>query len=89
MAKRDPVNLVRGMVQVASLPSIYLKVEDAVNSVNTTSQAIAAIVSEDTALAARLLRLANSAMYNFPSKIDTVTQAITIIGTVFPSASAG
>ena len=81
MAKRDPVNLVKGVVKVASLPSIYLKVEEAVNSVNTSNQAIADIVSEDTALAAKLLRLANSAMYNFPSKIDTVSQAITIIGT--------
>lgn len=79
--KYDPVRLVQGVVNVASLPTIYTKIEAAVHDEKTSSQDIAKLVSEDTALAAKVLRLANSAMYNFPSKISAITQAVTIIGT--------
>ncbi len=37
-------------------------------------------MSEDSALAAKVLMIANSALFNFPSKIDTISKAITIIG---------
>jgi len=79
--KYDPNRMVQGLVKVSSLPSIYLKIESAVNNEKTSSHDIARIVSEDTALASRVLRLANSAMFNFPSRISTITQAVTIIGT--------
>ncbi|VAX14500.1 hypothetical protein MNBD_GAMMA24-878 [hydrothermal vent metagenome] len=73
--------IVRNTLQVASLPTIYTKIDDALNSANCSNQHLVNILSEDTALSARLLRLANSAMFNFPSKIDSVSNAITIIGT--------
>jgi len=77
----DPHRLVQGVVKVSSLPSIYLKIERAVHDEKTSSHDIAKIIGDDTALAARVLRLANSAMYKFPSRIATITQAVTIIGT--------
>ncbi|NOZ38328.1 MAG: HDOD domain-containing protein [Gammaproteobacteria bacterium] len=73
--------IVRNTLQVASLPTIYSKIDEALNSANCSNQYLVDILSEDTALSARLLRLANSAMFNFPSKIDSVSNAITIIGT--------
>ena len=42
---------------------------------------IAKIIREDPGLTARLLRIVNSAFYNFPSRVDTISQAVTIIGT--------
>ena len=41
---------------------------------------IAQIISADQSLSARLLRLVNSAFFGFPSKIDTISHAVTIIG---------
>ncbi len=76
----DPQRIIQGTVQVASLPVIYTKVDEALNR-NASNHYLVDIVSEDTALSARLLRLGNSAMFNFPRKIDTISQAITIIGT--------
>lgn len=81
MIQPDPQKLVAGITKVASLPEIYMKVETALNNPKSSSKFLADIVSEDTALTARLLRLANSSYFNFPSKVDTVTQAITVIGT--------
>ena len=79
--KTDPLSLVKGMTKVASLPTIYTKVEEALANPKTSNKYLADILSEDTALTARLLRLANSAFFNFPSKVDTVTQTIIVIGT--------
>jgi len=78
---RSAEHIVQGTLQVASLPTVYVKIDEALNSANCSNQYLVDILSEDTALSARLLRLANSAMFNFPSKIDSVSQAITIIGT--------
>ena len=78
---RSAEHIVKSTLQVASLPTIYTKIEEAINSPHCSNQYLVDILSEDTALSAKLLRLANSAMFNFPSKIDSVSQAITIIGT--------
>ncbi len=78
--KMDPQRLVSGVVQVASLPMLYRKVEEALASQHASSKYLSDIISEDTAMAARLLRLANSALYSFPSRIETVSHAVTVIG---------
>lgn len=79
--KYDPYQLVKGLTKVASLPSIYFKVEEALANPKSSNKLLADILSEDTALTGRILRLANSAFFNFPGKIDTITQAIIVIGT--------
>lgn len=78
---RSAEHIIKSTSQVASLPTIYLKIEEALNNANCSNQYLVDILSEDTALSARLLRLSNSAMFNFPNKIDSVFQAISIIGT--------
>jgi len=78
---RSAEHIIKSTTQVASLPTIYTKIDEALSSANCTNTYLVDILSEDTALSARLLRLANSAMFNFPSKIDSISQAITIIGT--------
>lgn len=78
---RSAEHIIKSTSQVASLPTIYLKVEEALSNANFSNQYLVDILSEDTALSARLLRLSNSAMFNFPNKIDSVFQAISIIGT--------
>ncbi len=67
-------------LKVASLPAVALKFNEAINNPLTTNQELERIISEDSALASRLLLIANSALYNFPSKIETINKSITIIG---------
>lgn len=74
-------SLVKNVTTVVSLPNVFTRIDDLINSPNSSLSDIAKVISDDTGLAARLLRIANSAMYNFPSKIDTITRAITVIGT--------
>jgi putative nucleotidyltransferase with HDIG domain len=42
---------------------------------------IGELIRQDPGLTARLLRIANSPFYGFPSRIDSVPRAITVIGT--------
>lgn len=74
-------SLVKGLTKVASLPSIYFKVEEALADPKTSNKLLADIISEDTSLTGRILRLANSAFFNFPGKVDSLTQAIIVVGT--------
>ncbi len=67
-------------LKVAALPAVALKFSEAISNPLTSNLELEKIISEDSALASRLLRIANSALYNFPSEIDTIGKAITIIG---------
>lgn len=81
MAYSDPRELVMDVREVYSLPTIYYRIDKAINDPRTSNSQIGDILSEDVGLSARLLKLSNSAFYSFPSKVDTITSAISIIGT--------
>lgn len=68
-------------LRLNTLPEVYYQVNEAINCPTSDINDIASLVSEDPALCARLLRIANSAMFNFPTPIDTISQAVTVIGT--------
>jgi len=77
----NPDDLLRGCVEVSSLPMVYHRINEAINHPRASMKDIGKIISDDTGLTVRLLRLVNSAFYGFPSKIETITQALVIIGT--------
>ena len=76
-----PADLVSREVRLASLPDVYYRIMEVINSVRSSASQIAETVSSDTSLLTRLLKLVNSAFYGFPSKIETVSRAVAIIGT--------
>ena len=66
---------------LATLPPIYFRVERAINHPASSSADIAAVLGSDQALSARLLRIANSAFYGFPRRVEGIGDAVRIIGT--------
>ena len=76
----DANKIVTNVLKVAALPAVALKFSEAIKNPLTSNHDLENIVSEDSALAAKVLMIANSALFNFPSKIDTISKAITIIG---------
>ncbi|PYV36816.1 MAG: phosphohydrolase [Acidobacteria bacterium] len=78
---RNPRDLLNGTVEVSALPMIFTRINDAVNDPRSSIADIGRIISEDSSLSARLLRIVNSVLYSFPSKIETITRAVTIVGT--------
>ena len=75
----SPRDLLRGYVEVSSLPTIHLRLEEAINNPKKSMSDIAKVIREDPGLTARLLRIVNSAFYSFPSKVETISQAVTIV----------
>ncbi|MBP6333809.1 MAG: HDOD domain-containing protein [Aminivibrio sp.] len=76
-----PADLVSRELRLASLPDVYYQIMEVINSARSSAAHIAEAVSRDTSLLARLLKLVNSAFYGFPSKIETVSRAVAVIGT--------
>jgi len=63
-----------------SLPEVALQINEILNCSNPLNTDLEAIIINDPALTAKILQIVNSAYFNFPSKIDTVSRAITIVG---------
>jgi HD-like signal output (HDOD) protein len=76
-----PEDLLRGYVQVSSLPIVYTKINARVNDPRSSLKDLSDIISDDPGLTSRLLQLVNSAFYGYPTKIDTISRALLIVGT--------
>jgi len=79
--KGGPEDLFDSEVHLDSLPSVYHHIIQVINSPRSSSGQIAEAISTDVNLTARLLRLVNSPFYGFPSKVDSISRAVTLIGT--------
>ncbi len=72
--------MVKGIAKLASLPEVCVRVNEMVDDPRSSAADIGKVISRDTALTAQLLRMANSAFYNFPSKVSTISRAVTVVG---------
>lgn len=63
-----------------SLPDVYVRLREVMESDSASVSGAAEVISLDPALAARVLRMANSAFYGFRSEVDTVSRAVNILG---------
>ncbi len=79
MARR-PEDLIRGAIEVGTIQTMYHRLVQVIDHPLSSAADVGKVISEDPGLTARLLRLVNSPIYGFPSRIDTVTQAISIVG---------
>ncbi len=72
--------LVKRQIQFISFPDIYYRIVDVLNDPLSSASHLAGVVSKDPSLSTKLLRLVNSPFYGFPSKIGSITRAISLIG---------
>ncbi|NUN69987.1 MAG: HDOD domain-containing protein [Bacteroidetes bacterium] len=75
------MKLIAGMDKLSSVPVVYNELDEAIRNMRVSASHISSIISKDTGLTARLLRIVNSAFYSFPRKIDTISRAVIIVGT--------
>ncbi len=85
-AARDPLQPIHDLTErlddkLPETPTIIAELNQVINNSFATSNDVAQVVNKSPSLAATLLKIVNSAYYGFPSKIDRVTRAVTIIGT--------
>ncbi len=73
-------SLVGSEVRLLSFPSVYALILKELQSPMCSARRIGEVVGRDPGLTAKILRLVNSPFYGFPSRIDTIERAITILG---------
>ncbi len=71
---------VKTVIQLPALPAIAMEVVDRVDNPKTSAAHLSRLISSDQALAAKVLKIANSPFYGFPRKISTVDFAIIVLG---------
>lgn len=78
----DLASLVDDSLELASLPAVVVRAMELLHDPNSSASDIGQVIMDDPALSAKLLKIVNSAFYSFPSRIDTISRAITIVGTL-------
>ena len=73
--------LVTRIEYLLSLPDAATRLNELLTDPDATSADIAEVVSLDPVLAARVLRVVNSASFGLRRKVDTISEAIVMIGT--------
>lgn len=75
-----PRELISDSVDLISLPDVAIQVNQMIDDPRASAADMGQVIASDPALTTRLLKIVNSAFYSFPSKIDTVSRAITVVG---------
>jgi hypothetical protein len=98
LAENDPVeninehNCVKKLantnIKLPEVPSTVFELNEVIANPLSSADDIAQVVQKSPSLTAILLKIANSPCYGFPSKIDKISLAVTLIGTreIFGSA---
>jgi HD-like signal output (HDOD) protein len=68
------------MPNLGSCAGVIAEVEAVVNDANSTLGNLGEVIEKDLDLSARLLRLGNSAFFGFANRLETVSEAISLIG---------
>lgn len=75
-----PEWIVEQTSELVTLPEVYFKVKRVLEDPDTGLRDLAAAIETDPGLTARLLRIANSALFGFVAQIDTANRAVTLLG---------
>ena len=68
-------------IKLPEMPSTAFELNEIVEDPTASVHSIAEVVNRSPSLATLLLRIVNSSFYGFPSKINDISRAVTIIGT--------
>jgi len=68
-------------IKLPGIPSTVFELNEVIANPLASADDIALVVSKSPSLTAILLQIVNSPVYAFPTKIDTISRAVTLIGT--------
>ncbi len=83
MSPSTKVDLRRRIEQVGELPTlphVVQKLASMIGRPNVSAEEIGTLIEKDQVLSAKVLRLANSPFYGFPSRIASVAHAVVVLG---------
>lgn len=71
---------ISGITNLPTPPVVFTQITKIINNPNTSVKDIAAIMSEDSAMSAKVLRLSNSAFFGAKNEITNIKQAVLVLG---------
>lgn len=83
---RDALNsyrlrqIVTQIESLPSLPVLYIRLMEILQSVTVSIDKVAEIVSQDSAMTAKILQLVNSAYFGLPQQVSSIKQAVILLG---------
>ncbi len=80
MNKEETLKGVLSSDELPTLPTVASEIITLTAREDTTLADIANLVSKDTALSAKILKVSNSAFYSFAQQISSINQAVSILG---------
>jgi putative nucleotidyltransferase with HDIG domain len=81
LLRRPSLRAVVGRIQkLPSLPAIYAAFQSILSDESVTNGEVAALVTADSALAARVLQIVNSAFFRLAKPISSIEQAVAYLG---------
>ncbi len=73
--------LIQIQEKLITFPAVYGRIMEVLESPYSSAFHIAELVSKDSSLSAKLLKLVSSPLYAFPSRIDSISRAVALLGT--------
>lgn len=74
------LSLINSIDELPSIPEVYLKLEQEINSPNSSIDKLGKIIAKDPIITAKILQLTNSAFFGLPNRISNITQALNMLG---------
>jgi len=79
-AEKKSKSIKEKLKDLPSLPEVVTRVTELVQDPKSSASQLGKIISNDSGLTSRVLRMVNSAYYGFPKQISSIQHAITIMG---------
>ncbi len=80
MNKEQTISAVLASDELPTLPTVASEIITLTAREDTTLTDIGDLVSKDTGLSAKILKVSNSSFYSFPQQISSINQAVSILG---------
>jgi len=79
-AREQLKNIIMTTRDLPAMPQVASKVLELSSDPNTSALQLQQVIADDQAMTARILKIANSAMYSCSRKVKTLTEAIVMLG---------
>lgn len=73
-------SIVSNIRNLPTPPIVFHQIQKVINDPNVNAGKVASILSEDPAMSVKVLRLTNSAFYGLSKEVESVKQAVVIVG---------
>ena len=80
LSSDELVQMISEIDTLPSLPSLYTKIMDELNTQEPSMSKIGEIIESDISMSAKILQLVNSSFFGLPRHISSPSQAVTLLG---------